>query len=163
MIALVTDRTQADVDRLKELTQKALTGSGATFAERLTAAEQAEWLTLTNKGAYNASDLNRVAAACATLYDAMVRAGYEILNYVPPRAGWNDEDVPTDEEMQRYLNAVWTIKTYANGLGDLPTTMEGLDWYNANAIERLLKEVDDFIWFVQIGYMYSGEIISGEF
>ena len=163
MIALVTDRTQADVNRLTELTRKALTGTGETFADRLTDAEQAEWLALNNKGAYNASDLNRVSAACATLYDVMIRAGYEILNYVPPKGGWMDTDIPTKDEMQRYINAVATIKQAANGLEYIPDTMEGLDWYNANAIERLLKEVDDFIWYVQIGYMYSGEVISGEF
>lgn len=51
---LITDRTQADVERVKALAAKG-------FAA-MTAAERAEWLT-GMKGAYNASDLNRVGTA----------------------------------------------------------------------------------------------------
>ena len=51
---LVTDRTQADVERVKALAAKG-------FAA-MTSDEQAEWLA-GMKGAYNASDLNRVGTA----------------------------------------------------------------------------------------------------
>ena len=54
IVTLVTDRTQADVERVRELAAKG-------FAA-MTAAEQAEWLT-GMKGAYNAADLNRVGIA----------------------------------------------------------------------------------------------------
>lgn len=51
---LITNRTQADVERVKALAAKGFAG--------MTAAEQAEWLA-GMKGAYNAADLNRVETA----------------------------------------------------------------------------------------------------
>ena len=54
MLNLITDRTQADVDRVQYL--------ASVGWENMTDAEKAEWSTPL-KGAYNASDLNRVGAA----------------------------------------------------------------------------------------------------
>lgn len=54
IVTLVTDRTQADVERVRELAAKGFSA--------MTSDEQAEWLA-GMKGAYNASDLNRVGTA----------------------------------------------------------------------------------------------------
>ena len=51
---LITDRTAADVNRVKALAAKGWAG--------MTAAERTEWLG-EMRGAYNASDLNRVGSA----------------------------------------------------------------------------------------------------
>ena len=66
---LVTDRTEADVSRYSELRDKG-------WAE-MTTAEKAEWVA-GMKGAYNASDLNRVASAMAYLSQRFASAGYSV-------------------------------------------------------------------------------------
>lgn len=69
---LVTDRTAADVARVKALAAK---GWAA-----MTADEQAEWLT-DMKGAYNAGDLNRVSACLEDLVQRFGWAGYAVPGY----------------------------------------------------------------------------------
>lgn len=71
---LITDRTQSDVDRVKYLAQRITKGT-ATDAER------AEYLT-DLKGAYNASDLNRVTSAMEYLKRLYDHYGYHV-NYTP--------------------------------------------------------------------------------
>lgn len=162
MLTLITDRTQADIDRLKELTNKALTGVGVSFQDRLTPEEQAEWLALSNKGAYNASDLNRVGTACATLYAAFQAAGYEIPEYYPTPTDWGVEDLPYQRVMDYYIGNVAALKAAIGAETDIPDSMDGLDIYGANAIERLLAEVEDLLNRVTLGFIYSGEGNSGE-
>ncbi len=65
---LIFDRTQADVNRVKTLTQKLIAGTA-------TDAEKSEWLA-GMKGAYNASDLNRVGSAVEYLNDYFLSLGY---------------------------------------------------------------------------------------
>lgn len=163
MISLVTDRTAEDVNRLRELTQKALTGSEETFAERLSEEEREEWISLNNKGAYNASDLNRVAVACAEIYSALAEAGYEVPAYYPTPSDFETEDVPHKTMMGWYIGNIAAIKNVFDAETDIPTTMDGLDYYGANAIERLLLEVDSLLQRVKLNFLYSGEVCSGEF
>ena len=66
---LVTDRTEADASRYSELRDK---GWAA-----MTTAERAEWVA-GMKGAYNASDLNRVASAMSYLSQRFASAGYSV-------------------------------------------------------------------------------------
>ena len=56
LLSLITDRTQADVDRVRQLAQKVF--------GNMTADEKTKWLNGL-KGSSNASDLNRVGAAVA--------------------------------------------------------------------------------------------------
>lgn len=163
MIELITNRTQEDVNRLTELTRKALTGTGATFADRLTEAEQEEWLALSNKGAYNASDLNRVGTACATLYAAFQGAGYEIPEYYPTPTDWNVEDFPYRRVMDYYIGNVAAMKAAIGAETSIPDNMDGLDIFGANAIERLLEEINDLLNRATLGFIYLGEGSTGEF
>lgn len=56
LLSLIMDRTQADVYRVRQLAQKVF--------GNMTADEKTKWLNGL-KGAYNASDLNRVGASVA--------------------------------------------------------------------------------------------------
>lgn len=66
---LIFDRTQSDVNRVQSLTQKMIAGTA-------TEAEKEEWLSGKMKGAWNASDLNRIEAWTAYLYDVLLGYGY---------------------------------------------------------------------------------------
>lgn len=73
MTTLITDRTAADVERVKYL-------RGRINAGTATAAEKAEWGTAL-KGAYNASDLNRVSDAAAYLAARLTSLGNAVPGY----------------------------------------------------------------------------------
>lgn len=70
---LITDRTQADVDRVRELIKKIMVGTASE-------SELAEFNSAAMKGAYNYTDLNRVTAAMEALKSRLEGYGYRV-NY----------------------------------------------------------------------------------
>lgn len=128
---LITDRTLGDVQRL------------------------------TNKGVYNASDMNRVEAATAHLARLMIalpgelRAYAETLDvawheaygvsynpenfHLTVKSDWAMEDIPDLEDSERYLGNILVL---CEGLGcsngELPKSLDKLFYQDANAIEACL-------------------------
>lgn len=154
MLNLITDRTQADVDRVRQLARK---GFG-----NMTADEKTEWLNGL-KGAYNASDLNRVGAAVA--YVAGRLKGYGYVVSVSPRQDWQVTDIPTQESMTAYLADVATLRavlTVAADTPEVPEDMERLTWQEANDIEKILVDVDELLTRMAAAWFYSGDLYAGE-
>lgn len=154
MLNLITDRTQADVDRVRQLAQK---GFG-----NMTADEKTEWLNGL-KGAYNASDLNRVGAAVAYVAGRLTGYGYAVS--VSPRQDWQVTDIPTQESMTAYLADVATLRaalTVAADTPEVPEDMERLTWKEANDIEKILVDVDELLTRMAAAWFYSGELYAGE-
>ena len=160
---LIYDRTKADVDRVFTLKSKILTeGLNALSAE-----EFAEYMG-GMKGAYNYTDLNRVAQAVAYIADRMIAIPEELKSYrernqvadasvyrvpydadsieVNPKTDWNIENYPTRSEMESYLADLTTlrkqIKLPANAPA-VPASMNNLTCSLANDIERLLAIIHD--------------------
>lgn len=110
---LVTDRTAADVAARNE------------------------------KGTYNATDLNRVDAACADLAEQLRSCGYAVAVSTRSEA-WTMEDIPTPEEMDTYLRNVRSIRevlSLAASVPGVPGSMRRLTHEEANDIERVLEAV----------------------
>jgi hypothetical protein len=156
---LVTDRVQADVDRVKELIVKWKAGT-------ITEEEVTEWFSEL-KGAYNAADLNRVGAAMVFLRDKLADAGYTV--DIDPKIDWiggdDDEisDIPTASQMATYLSQVRALRDKLAGeYTALPNSMVNLDFQGANHIEKVLEEIDVLITLMQTAYVYSGEVYGGE-
>lgn len=134
-LVLVTDRTQADVTNGTE------------------------------KGYYNASDLNRVGSAMAYLRDRFVDNGYDV--DISPYTTWKDADIPDKDDMTLYLGCLGTLRgvlPVPDGTPDMPSTMEYLTYITANDIEKILETVDDtltkslsFVWYS--GDLYAGEVM----
>lgn len=134
-LVLVTDRTQADV------------------------------INGTDKGSYNASDLNRVGAAMVYLKDKFNDNGYSI--DITPKTDWKEIDVPTESDMTLYLSCLGTLRDVLSLPQNTPKTpdnMKDLTYITANNIEKILESVDEmlsksitFIWYS--GDLYSGEVI----
>ena len=95
LLNLITDRTQADADAVWRLAAK---GYAAMTAE-----EKAAW-DAGLKGAYNASDLNRVGSAVGYVAGRLTDAGYGI--DVSPHVGWTEGGIPDAEEAAAYLACV---------------------------------------------------------
>ena len=154
MLNLITDRTQADVDRVRQLAQK---GFG-----NMTADEKTEWLNGL-KGAYNASDLNRVGAAVAYVAGRLKGYGYAVS--VSPRQDWQVTDIPTPESMTAYLADVAALRaalTVTADTPEVPEDMERLTWQEANDIEQILVDVDELLTRMAAAWFYSGDLYAGE-
>lgn len=152
---LITDRVQADVDRVTAL-------AGRVSAGTATAAEQTEWSS-DLKGAYNASDLNRVGAAVA--YVAGRLKGYGYVVSVSPRQDWQVTDIPTPESMTAYLADVAALRAVLTVAADTPAVpedMERLTWKEANDIEQILVDVDELLTRMAAAWFYSGDLYAGE-
>lgn len=134
---LVTERTEADASRYSELRDKG-------WAE-MTTAEKAEWVA-GMKGAYNASDLNRVASAMAYLSQRFASAGYSVPVSSP--TDWANGDIPTKGDMDTYLDDLRRIRAALAVMDTTPAapgSMDYLTWAKANDIEKILVDVDDLL------------------
>lgn len=153
LLNLITDRTLADVNRVKRL-------SGKGWAA-MTAAEKAEYLT-DMKGSYNASDLNRVGAAVEYVANRLHEYGYAC--EVSPRQNWTRTDIPTPAEMASYITDVATIRSalaVKPTTPQAPTDAENLTYIEANNIEQILLDVDALITLMSLTFVYSGQVNSG--
>ena len=183
---LITDRTSADVQRVKYLRE---TGWAA-----MTDDERTEFLSPL-RGAYNASDLNRVEYAAKQLAERLNALPLEFrehaaaLNvawsplfdvpYTPPsietRYDWTVRDIPPDaDSMSRYLGNVTLLRgllDYATAA--LPSSIDKLTYTGANAIEAALERLFAAILTLQsnrltlinntaAAWFYSGEIYGGD-
>ena len=151
---LVTDRTEADVSRYSELRDKGWAV--------MTTAERAEWVA-GMKGAYNASDLNRVASAMAYLSQRFASAGYSVPVSSP--TDWANGDIPRKDDLDTYLDDLRRIRAALAVMDTTPSapgSMDYLTWAKANDIEKILVDVDDALGRLLLSTFYSGEIYSGE-
>ena len=152
---LITDRVQADVDRVAQLAERVSAGTA-------TEAEKTEWAS-DLKGAYNASDLNRVGAAVAYVAGRLTGYGYAVT--VTPKQDWTGSDIPTAGQMAAYLRDVATLRGSIAVMASTPPTPDSannLTWQEANDIEQILLDVDKLLTRMAAAWFYSGEIWSGE-
>lgn len=154
MIRLITDRTQADVDRLKLLLERGV--------DNWTADELAWFNTGILRGSYDTDDFNRVGVAARYLSRELEKRGWEAP--VTVRTDWTMEQKNTRTPMRRYLEDVETIRDaqQLNLLREmpLPKTMRWLEYVGANQIEQALVAADSILPYYQC--WSSGEISSGE-
>lgn len=151
---LITDRTEYDVAHVKALSEKGLDG--------MSDAEKSEW-NGAMKGAYNASDLNRVGLAVDYLTRRLRSYGISVAT--APKTDWATDDAPTISQMRQYLADVEAIRS---AIAVLPTTpevppdMDGLTYTAANDIEKILTDIERLITNMTDAWFYSGDIYSGE-
>lgn len=154
LLQLITDRTQEDVyyaQTLKELGW-----------ENMTTQQRNDYLQGL-KGAYNATDLNRVGGAVNYVASRLMEAGYRVT--VAPKVNWTATDIPALSDLTTYLNNINEIRS---ALLVLPTTppvpsdMVGLTYQEANNIEQILLDVDALVTNMINAYFYSNEIVCGE-
>ena len=153
---LVTDRTQQDVDYVRQLIDKLLNDTA-------TDAEKAEWDSFTLKGAYNYTDLNRVGAAVAYVSGRLLECGTSV--DVSPKQDWSESDTPTVSQMEQYRSDVATLRDALAAMPttpQAPTTMENLTWGKANDLEKILQDTDVLISNLKAAWFFSGDLFSGE-
>lgn len=138
---LVTDRTQADVNAGND------------------------------KGTYNASDLNRVGAAMNYVAARLREQGYD--PHISPKTDWKDDDWVDPAAQAVYLGDLAELrKQFAlyDTTPEVPPRIlatainsnDGLTYTWANNIEQVLLDIDALLTNIAAGWLYSGEIYSGE-
>ena len=145
---LVTDRTQADVERVKELAAKG-------FAA-MTAAEQAEWLA-GMKGANNASDMNRVGTALNYLAARLAPVCGMSVAW-SAKTDWAATDIITASQAAEYRRQIQNVRdalTYPAGTPDAPE-LGRLTYTGANDIERILALCEELIDNITKAFRYTG-------
>ena len=151
---LITDRTQSDVSYVARLAAKGWSG--------MTEDERSQWLTGL-KGAYNATDLNRVGNAVTYVAGRLEEAGYA--PDIDPKIDWTIPDIPTKSQMETYLDNVRALRnafTVPDSVPQVPADMEGLTYQEANDIERIILAIDALITNMMDAWFYSNEVFCGE-
>lgn len=134
---LITNRTQADVERVRELAAKGFSA--------MTAAEQAEWLA-GMKGAYNAADLDRVGTALNYLAARLSSICGKSIAWTA-KTDWAVTDIITASQAEAYRKQIQDIRdalAYPAGTPDVPQ-LARLTYIGANDIERILALCEDLI------------------
>lgn len=154
-LQLITDRTESDVERAKELNDR---GFGDWTDEEVT-----EFLNGL-KGAYNASDLNRVESAVSYVFGRFAANGYD---YPVPQIKntWQISEFMDSEETKRYLSNIRQLRariTVPIGTPEVAEDMEQFTFEKANDLERILEILDECISKLEQSFVYSGEIFGGE-
>lgn len=111
--------------------------------------------TKATKGAYNYSDLNRVER---TVEELSVLYGLNL----ETKTDWDLWDIPTKAEMVRYITNIKRIRQATlrpNDIAAAPDGMNGLNFSDANNIERILiaaHENTDRVY--RVGELFCGEV-----
>lgn len=159
LLYLITDRTKADTDRVKELYQLIC----SLGWENISPEEQEEW-NESMRGSYNYTDLNRVGNAVSYVSERLQRYGYPIS--VSPKINWTDEDIPypNSDELDEYLENIRTIRGALNAASicpPVPDDMEDLDFIEANNIEQILLDVNKLIDNMIDTWIFCNQIYCG--
>lgn len=109
---------------------------------------------------YDARDYNRVGAAVAYVA-GLLNSTYGFNVTVTAKHDWTEADIPTQSDIDRYLADIQTCRDAFAQLAstpDAPTVMR----YNvdtANAIEKILADVDALIASLQVVFVHSAQQI----
>lgn len=147
-LTFIYDRTQENVDRIKELTEKYLNGT-------ITDEEKSEWND-NSKGAFNLSDINRIESNISSI------ASFLIV-FVDTKQ-WEYENIPRVSDYERIRNNVQSIKD-AWVLSNIPEIPEQpLNTYQKwNDIEKILHDVyQNYKRYINSFYYSGTEIYAGE-
>lgn len=123
------------------------------------------------KGTYNASDLNRVGAAMNYVAARLREQGYD--PHISPKTDWKDDDWVDQAAQAVYLGDLAELRkqfTLYETTPEVPPRIlatainsgDGLTYAWANDIEQILMNIDTLLTNIAAGWLYSGEIYSGE-
>lgn len=150
---LITDRTPADTALVRSL--------NATGWAAMTDEQRALYLSEQLKGAYKASDLNRVNSAMNHLVGRLKSRGINV--ELKQAKLWSDSDIPTPALLVEYLANVSTLRSVLPGdFPQIPADMDdGLTIDEANNIEVVLATIEQFITNMLATYRHCGVTVSG--
>jgi hypothetical protein len=149
---LIYDRTSSNVQTLNELKHLRY--------QDMTDAQKQLWID-NLKGCYRYTDLNRVEQAVVYLGNFIVDRGFNIT--LQSTKTWTKYDYPTQSDMKRYLANIKAIRDLNLVLKDTPLapTNVNINYVDANAIEKILHDVEKVLIGIVDTYTYCGEMYCG--
>ncbi len=114
----------------------------------------------TPKGYYNHTDLNRVETWCEYLANLLNSYSYPVS--ITIKKNWNMSDLPNVNDMERIRSNVNAIKTVFHAYTDVPENLNYMTIEKANAIEKILSEIDFLTKNMISCFRYSNTFNSGE-
>lgn len=114
------------------------------------------------KGCYNATDLNRVAAAVTEIAAELNSAGYAVT--VNPRT-YAESDIIRRSDFAAYLADVQAIRdaiAVRTSTPELPSAESKLDFGGANNIEKILADLDELLGWMTYSRKYCGTFAAGQ-
>ena len=182
MYSLVIDRTEEDVIRLRELCKLSwdtmldeqkdeyLNGALRPMRDRneeICRNQDGEILYFPKngqRGSYNASDLNRVGQVLSYLQNRLADYGFSV--QVTGKTDWAFGEDPDPDDISRYLADIQIIHDSVPVLPSYtpsaPESLECLTPETANDIEKILIDVNKYLNAIDVSWIYSGEVNSGE-
>lgn len=152
MLPLITDRSKADVDRLRAMYKRGW--------DSLTADEKAGWLDGVQRGSIGAEALNRVGIALHSLADWLGEWGYPVRPTA--RTDWQASDLCYQRDISALLADVEAVRAALAQYQTTPETPERLsDWQEANAAEKILSDIYELLQKMATGLRYCGTFYSG--
>lgn len=100
------------------------------------------------------TDLNRVEVWCKYLADTLTSYSYPVT--ITTKINWIETDFPTALEMERIRSNVLAIKTAYYSFTAIPENLDYMTYQKANAIEKILDEVDKIIGYMENNFVYCG-------
>ena len=130
--------------------------------ELITDRTRADVANQTDKGFYNASDLNRVGAAVEYIAGRFAALGYACP--VTVKKDWLTSDAPTASQMEAYRQNIVTLRSQIAVMASTPkapASMAGLDYVKANNIEQILADIDFILQNMPAASRHCGVTVCG--
>ncbi len=116
----------------------------------------------TDKGFYNAYDLNRVGAAVEYIAGRFTALGYACP--VTVKKDWLTTDAPTASQMEAYRQNIVTLRSQIavmQSTPEAPASMAGLNYVKANNIEQILADIDFILQNMPAASRHCGVTVCG--
>lgn len=117
-------------------------------------------LNLTSKAYYNYTDLNRIELWCE--YLARVLNSYSYPVSIITKTDWTMSDFPKAFEIERIRTNISTLKNAYFSFTKIPENLEYMTWQKANAIEKILQEIDYLLISMENNFVYCGVANCGQ-
>lgn len=114
----------------------------------------------TDKGYYNASDLNRVEEWCRYLANELNRVGYNIS--ITTKTDWTTLDLRSSADMLRIKNNILALMNGFHWITPIYNSVDTWNYEKANRWEQILNEIHNLVWGMEDWYVYSGVSNSGQ-
>ncbi len=153
---LITDRTEQDVETVKQLAEAIKAGTA-------TEEQVQQYLNVHQKGAYTYEDLNRVEAAVAYIANRLREFGYRY--ELQTVATWSMADKPNTADFERYLGNVAQLRSAVKVWASTPKAPDSANGFTvdkANAIEQILQDIDQILNHIRDAWFFLGDVYFGE-
>ena len=114
----------------------------------------------TNKGHYNYTDLNRIEEWCEYIAGVLNEYSYPVS--ITVKKNWTADDFPNELQMERIRWNVGVLKDVYYSFTSLPENLENMTYQKANAVEKILSEIDYLLRKMENNFIYCGVARVGQ-